>query len=691
MSITAISKQAEQFTIGTAKPVTVKNALKCVSNTNSVSKIWHKILCFLSGKGLITKDRLIKALHDADLPTLTKIQKLFDKAQKLADTDTKVTDAAKAAEKKAADQFLKQKDNNKLFLNLLQEEFLFKFAANDPAVLALCKGLPEASKKAILELSKEGISSTYIAAKHRKAEEPAAEVLKTLFAVDKFEDTIKTDLNSLSAPKADTIPAMADLLKALKDGFQGIINNGCKVPKAASKEFVKAVTFKIGEQTDKPNVETLLVAPKPASPEETAEIFKKALAEKSSHIVALSYPDYLPLKVDAEHKLGSSSISLKLISQERIILDQNDSATTAIKKSIQITDTSVKDKPLQRTIDILIYPNWPAAGTFKVDEMKAFIDLDKKIALNQEDEFKKNPLFIGSDALARTGTYITMRQVQPNAAGDLPIVATYHHVSKFVGAAALPSTAEEVAAIFATFKSALTPEELALLKPLKTEFTEEEFAKEILAILNPGIEPTPVQIADTAKKLTALEVKTLNNSPAALQSISLLFKDSISITHIDELATQTAKAYGISDAATILEYPEVVAEIVVEYKKVRQEKAAALAKEIFKDVTGDTLKAKEELLIQAISSNVKLEEFKDAAFHESIKELIAQKISLFDLDLLGKEFATTEFLGKLSDNFKGKKFIPIPSDLTPLLKDHVAFKEYMTALLAAKAAKAAQV
>lgn len=687
MSITAISKfqQAEQFKIGTAKPVTVKNALKCVSNTNAVSKIWHKILCFLSGKGLITKDRLIKALHEADLPTLTKVQKLFDKAQKLADTDTKVTDAAKAAEKKAADQFLKQKDNNKLFLSLLQEEFLFKFAANDPAVLALCKGLPETSQKAILELSKEGITSTYIAAKHRKAEEPAAEVLKTLFAVDKFEEGIRTDINSLFAPKADTIPAMADLLKALKEGFQGIINNGCKLPKTASKEFVKAVTFKIGEQTDKPNVETLLVASKPAKPEETAEIFKKALTEKSSHIVALSSPDYLPLKVDAEHKLGSSSISLKLLSQELITLDQKGS--TAIQKSIQVTDTSIQDKPLQRTIDVLVYPNWPATGTFKVDEMKAFIAHDKKVASAQDDEFKKNPLFIGTDALGRTGTYLTMRQVQPNAAGDLPIVATYQHVSKFVGAAALPSTPEEVAAIFATFKSTLTPEEQALLKPLKTEFTEEEFAKELLAILSPGIEPTPVQITDTVKNLANWGLYRQEASPAFLQSVSLLFKDVIIIAPDDELTKQTAKAYGISDVPTYLEFPDLVAEIVVEYKKVRQEKAAALAKEIFKDLTGDALKAKEELLIQAISINEKFDEFKDPAFHESIKELIAQKISLLDLDLLEKEFATTEFLEKLSDSYKAKNFTTTPPDLTPLLKDHEAFKEYVTALVAAKAAK----
>ncbi|PJD97573.1 MAG: hypothetical protein CK425_02800 [Parachlamydia sp.] len=689
MSITAISKfqQAEQFKIGTAKPVTVKNALKCVSSENAISKIWHKILCFLTGKGLITKDRLIKALHEADLPTLTKVQKLFDKAQKLAEGHTKETDAAKAAEKKAADQFLKQKDNNKLFLSLLQEEFLFKFAANDPAVLALCKGLPKASQEAILELSKEGITSTYIAAKHRKAEEPAAEVLKTLFAVDKFKEGIQTDINSLSAPKADAIPPMADLLKALKDGFQEIINNGCKLPKTASKEFVKTVTFKIGEQADKQNVETFLAAPKPASPEETAEIFKKSLAEKSSHIVALSYPDYLPLKADAEHKLGTSSISLKLLSQELINLDPNDLATTAIKKSIQVTDTSIKDKPLQRTIDFLIYPNWPATGTFKVDEMKAFIAHDKKVALGQEDEFKKNPLFIGSDALAHAGTYITMRQVQPNAAGDLPIVATYQHVSKFVGAAALPNTPEEMAAIFATFKSTLTPEELALLKPLKTDFTQEELAKELLAILSPGIEPTPVQIADTVNKLAYFGLNMPEASPAVLQSVSLLIKDMIFILSSEELAKQTAKAHGISDANTILKYPEVVAEIVVEYKKVRQEKAAALAKEIFKDLTGEALKAKEELLIQTISINEKFEEFKDPAFHESIKELSAQKISLFDLDLLEKEFTTPEFLGKLSDSFKSKNL----PNLLALLKDDKAFKEYLTALLAAKAAKAAQV
>jgi len=688
MSTTAIStfQRAEQFTIGSVKPVSVKNSLNCVSNKNPVFKLWHKFLCILSRKGFITKNRLVKAMHDADLPTLKKIQKLFDKAQKIADEDSKAADPAKAAEKKAALKFLAKSKNNEVFLNLLKEELLLKFAGNDPAVLSLCKSLPEPAKKVIFELSKEGITSTYLATKYRKGDEPAAETLKTLFAVEGFEKTFDADLKGLFAPKADTIPPMEDLLKSLNGGLIGIINNGCKLQKDPSKDFVKAVTFKIGDQTDKPNLETLLVAPKPTNQNETAEIFKKALAEKSSHIVTLDYPEYLSMKIHVEQKLGDSSISLKLICQELIALDTKDPTAHAIKKNFLITDTSVKDKPVERTIAVLVYPNWGKDGTFKINEMTGFLASDQGIAAAQPDEFKKNPLFIGSDGFARLATYITLRKVEPSATGNLPIVETFRNISKFLGASALPTMPEEVAAIFARFKQNPTPEELALLKPLKTEFTQEELAKHLL-----GPDATPVQIADRVRELDYLKLNPSLLSLAAFQYTSLLEKDKISSQSIHSFIDEKSKAYGIPQG-TFKEFPEVVDEIIVEYKKACAEKRAALAKEIFKDATAEALKAKEEILSQIISDPVVLEEFKNPVYHAGIKELIEKKTSWNEFNLLVDEFKSNIYNG-LSDAFKKKDadgaFTTLngPFDLSLILKDHEAFKELLSALLAAKAAK----
>lgn len=211
MSISAVStlQKVEPIIIGSKKAVSVKHALKCVNSKNSVSKIWHQILCFFSGKGLVTKQRLVKALHEADLPTLAKVQRLFTKAKELADKEVTSTDAN---EKAVANQFLKRAKNHELFLALLAEEFLVKFAANDPAVLGLVKSLPATNKKAIQDLAQAGITSTYLLAQSpTNPQDSALEVLKPLLEKEMFAEQIKAKIDSFMKPKANAIPHLAEL------------------------------------------------------------------------------------------------------------------------------------------------------------------------------------------------------------------------------------------------------------------------------------------------------------------------------------------------------------------------------------------------------------------------------------------------------------------------------------------------
>jgi len=356
MTLTAISifKEAEQVNLGTKKPVSVKNALNCVSHKNPIVNICHQVLCFLTGKGIITKKRLVKVLHEADLPTLSRVQALFAKAKKHAVEDTKITDAAKATEKKAANQFLSQAKNYQLFLDLLAEEFLIKFAANDPALLTLIKNLPAENKQGIRDLAKAGVTAAYVVECVRtNPQDSAVELLKPLLEKETFAKEFKADLDHKMNPNIHALPNLAELYEELNKGLFGVVQNGFKLPKAGHREFVKQVNFTIKDQTNNPTVETYFVAPKPTNPEDTAEIFKKALAEKSSHIVALSYPSYLAMKANTDHKLGNSFITLKLLSQKTICGNE------FIVKNFQVTDASVIDDGVRFT-DIgntLIHPH----------------------------------------------------------------------------------------------------------------------------------------------------------------------------------------------------------------------------------------------------------------------------------------------------------------------------------------------
>ncbi|PJD97574.1 MAG: hypothetical protein CK425_02805 [Parachlamydia sp.] len=690
MSISAVStfQKVEPVIIGSKKAVSVKHALKCVSNKNSVSKIWHQILCFFSGKGLVTKQRLVKALHETDLPTLAKVQRLFTKAKELAD---KATISNDANEKAVADKFLKRAKNHQLFLDLLAEEFLVKFAANDPAILTFVKGLPATNKKAIQDLAQAGITSTYLVAQSpTNPQNSPVEVLKPLLEKEMFAEQIKAKIDSFMKPKANAIPHLKKLYNQLNKGLLGVIQNCCGPTKTRSKDLIKPVTFKkVEQQADKPTEETYFVAPKPTRPEETAAIFKKALAEKSSHIVALSYPDYLVMKADIDHKLGNSSITLKLLDQKFIEDDY-------IRKRFQVTDASLKEngKPLQRNIDVLVFPEAPSMDRFNASTTNVFVKADKDMSAEQVETYPNNPLIIGFDGLAFTGTYLTMRNLQPNADGELPFIETYHQVAKSLGAASLPRTAEEVVSLVATFKETTASQELASVESFKTKVTEEEFAKAVLVALNPGTEPTDLQIKSAMKELTKLHV---DGEKAQLQSVfqnvCTLYKEKVDLGDLDEtILEKTIKAYGIKTPGP---FPELHKEVIHAYKEVRFEKAAALAKEIFKGFTEDMLKVQAESLARTIHINSLLEKFKDPKFHQGVKELLAQKTSLMDLLVMTSQFTDYNFYQGLSEEFRKQKDnntfrgVGFANECDPLkvLEYPEAFKEYLTALKAAKAAQ----
>jgi hypothetical protein len=691
MSISAVStlQKVEPIIIGSKKAVSVKHALKCVNSKNSVSKIWHQILCFFSGKGLVTKQRLVKALHEADLPTLAKVQRLFTKAKELADKEVTSTDAN---EKAVANQFLKRAKNHELFLALLAEEFLVKFAANDPAVLGLVKSLPATNKKAIQDLAQAGITSTYLLAQSpTNPQDSALEVLKPLLEKEMFAEQIKAKIDSFMKPKANAIPHLAELYEELNKGLLGVIQNSCGPTKAGgSKDLIKPVTFKkVEQQADQPTEEIYFVAPKPTKPEETAAIFKKALAEKSSHIVTLSYPDYLVMKADTDHKLGNSSITLKLLEQEFI-----GAGAGYIRKSFQVTDASIKEngKPLQRNIDVLVFPEAPAMDRFEASTANDFVKADKETSAKQAQAYPNNPLIIGFDGLAFTGTYLALRNLQPNAAGELPFIETYHQVAKSLGAASLPRTAEEVVSLVATFKETTASQELDSLKPFNTEITEEEFAQAVLVALNPGTEPTDLQIKMAKTELALLNCdgdKVLSQS--RLQLICTLYKEKINLVSLEAAYNKICNAYGVIKKPGRL-FPEVLKEALTEYKEVRAEKAAVLAKEIFKGFTEDMLKVQAQSLARAIHENSLLEKFKDPKFHQGVRELRMQRTSLMDLLVMARQFAYYAFYQGLSEEFRKQKdngtFKTGNKDCDPLkvLEYPEAFKEYLTALKAAQAA-----
>lgn len=676
-TITATQKiaQAEPIKIGSEKKnISLKRALKCAYNPSTMSQIWNRFICFFLGYGIVNQKYVATLVNNTDPATTRKLLKLLSGAQKrIADKDKP---DFPADQKKAVEEYSKRAEKDKLFLALLKEESLTRFANKDSAVLTLVKALPDAKKEKVIKLANDGFTAPVLFSQFKeKAEDKQDEVLKKILENENFVASIDGEIG-LSKPKADSIPEMKNVIEALKSGLLASIQKGISFAKV-TKDPVKKIKF-----TD----EEVFVSQQPTNDVETLEILKTVLTQKSSHIVTLGYPSLnLPSVPDTEKKFGETiTVKLQKQSLEKPATDQ---AIGFVVKTFIITDSSVKeaDKPLSRTIDVLSLANWPATGSPKIEEVREFLNLDQKTVAEQEENYRKNPVIISGNDTSHLGTFLAMRQSKPNAEGEFPILKNLKTALQFLGKEFCPQSVEEVASIFGLFKPVFSQDELALLKPLKTNLSKDEKAddyvpKHFLNLVNPGKQPTELEIFEAEVYLSDLDLFTTCSLQKANVAVTLL-KEKISAQDLLKILAEKSKTYAPLSEVDLLEFPDVVEEALAEFRKVHSERVTALAKELFKDLTGDALKAKEELISNTFRNLASFEEFLDVKSDRtnmlnSAKELLEHKVSL------------PEFFKSLKthyDNLPEELKNKFPMDQNPL--DNASFKELLSTLQAKAEAK----
>ncbi|MGE4574241.1 MULTISPECIES: hypothetical protein [Parachlamydia] len=610
--VTAISKyhEAQCLQIGSSKNrISVKQALACL-DSNFFIKTLHIVICFFQGKGLVNKKCIVKLLNETDLATLNKVNYLFAKAKKLAEHHKDNT--TEANQKKDALKFLQSKEkSSQTFLSRIQDAYLFKFSQEEE-LLTFCQNLPTEKKQSVITLAQKGITAEYLIKKYGITVEDLSSRMKDK---DHFFKEINEGLEKIYSPQELSIKNFVEELN------EGLLPSFVPKSTRADPKKIKSVTI-----SDTELQVTFLTNEDPQM-----LTIKNKIFDGITHLICLGYPPELLLTPYSPN----TNESVHMI--DAIFVSQN-----IIKKTFLIKNNTNKASPIEKKITLLAFLNWPESGTPNFEEFQAFIKMERELE-------QKTPLIIATRNLAQVGIYALANYSKADDKHAHTIHRHIEKISKKLGTAAAPKTAEEIGFVYALLKNdSLSFEEASLLKNSSKAQTFKELAQALFKFFNPEGEATQEQLKEIKSTLKTLGIKKNNFQKDCSESLAILahiYKEQIFLNELEAHLHTQAMDLGWTlsddfDDSRFLSIPEIRKAAFEKLYEKHANVLKELEKKIFFDIKDKAALAVQKALLQKNLTHTAFanEILSSPSAQQSLLKLLFHNISYVELLQLFEKF-----------------------------------------------------